>query len=93
MAVLLYNNLGLSHSWKNEKEIAINIYLEGIKTLQNLSHEDKISLFNNCLVSYRDINSKEEAFVLLNSIHFDELSPSNIELLKTREQEILSLKS
>ncbi|WP_056681780.1 restriction endonuclease [Cytobacillus solani] len=87
----IFNNLGLSLSWNNEKMKAIKVYLEGLKFLENISTEDKFLIINNCLVAYRDCNLKEDALQFINKINIGELSPSSQETLKTRKQEILSI--
>ena len=88
--MLLFNNLGLSLRWNNENKEAINIYLEGIKSIEN-SAEDKFTLINNCLIAFRECNLKKEALQFIKNIEIDILSPPNLELLNIRKQEILEL--
>ncbi|WP_251171466.1 restriction endonuclease [Cytobacillus firmus] len=86
---LLYNNLGLSYSWKDNKIEAINIYQEGIREIENLSAEDYFLLVNNCLVAFRESKLTKEALNFLKSINYSILSPSNLSLILKRKQEIL----
>lgn len=88
---MLYNNLGLSLRWKNENKGAINIYLEGIRTIKGLSAEDKFLLINNCLVAFKESKLKKEALEFLRTIETTTFSPSDLKIFKKRKQEIFEL--
>ncbi|TFI44267.1 hypothetical protein E4O93_21135 [Diaphorobacter sp. DS2] len=70
---------------------AINIYQEGIREIKKLSAEDYFLLVNNCLVAFRESKLTKEALDFFKTIDFNILSPSHLELIIKRKQEILEV--